>query len=132
MAPSGRTPEVDAELQAARTGPITVDITTTGRRSGEPRRIEIWIVNIDGMIVIAGTPGRRDWFANLSADPRLTVHFKETTLADVTATAHEVENPGHRRAIFEHPATRWYRQQTPVDDLVASGPTVQLVFDAER
>ena len=37
----------------------TIDITTTGRRSGESRRIEIWMFDIDGRFFIAGSPGPR-------------------------------------------------------------------------
>ena len=55
----------------------TIDITTIGRASGEPRRIEIWFHNIDGHIYITGTPGRRDWYANLRADPNFTFHGRK-------------------------------------------------------
>jgi hypothetical protein len=54
----------------------TVDITTTGRRSGQPRRIEIWMLDVDGRFFITGTPGRRDWLANVIAYPDLVVHLK--------------------------------------------------------
>lgn len=117
---------MEAELTAALRFPVTVDITTTGRRSGEPRRLEIWIVNIDGLIVIGGTPGRRDWFANLSADPKLIVHFKERSQVDVPAVAAEVRDAATRRRVYEHLSTRWYRDRTPVDELVALAPTVSL------
>ena len=33
-----------------------LDITTTGRTSGLPRRIEIYFENIDGRIYISGMP----------------------------------------------------------------------------
>ena len=56
----------------------TIDITTTGRRSGLPRRIEIVFHNFDGRIYISGLPSRRKraWLANLEADPHLTLHLK--------------------------------------------------------
>ena len=38
----------------------TIDITTIGRRSGLPRRVEIWMMDVDGRFFITGTPGRRD------------------------------------------------------------------------
>ena len=38
----------------------TIDLTTFGRRSGLPRRIEIWWFQVDDRFVITGTPGRRD------------------------------------------------------------------------
>ena len=75
----------------------TVDITTTGRRSGQPRRIEIWMLDIDGRFFITGTPGRRDWLANLMAEPRLTVHLKQLAHVDLSAHAHTVEDEPTRR-----------------------------------
>ena len=110
---------------------LTIDITTTGRRSGQPQRIEIWFVNIDGRIFITGTPGRRDWMANLAADNRLVFHLKESVTADLAATARPVTDSDTRRMIFEHdsPHCRWYREQTTVDDLVANAPTVEIFFD---
>lgn len=51
-----------------------IDITTIGRRSGEPARIEIWWFHIGGRFIITGTPGPRDWYANLVADPSIVIH----------------------------------------------------------
>ena len=56
-----------------------IDITTIGRRTGAPRRIELVFHNLDGRIVISGMPfaGRtRAWIYNLEADPRITIHLK--------------------------------------------------------
>ena len=36
-----------------------IDITTTGRRTGMPRRTEIWFHYQDGRILITGSPGAR-------------------------------------------------------------------------
>ena len=118
-----------AELHRALDGPITVDITTTGRRSGEPRRIEIWIVKVGERVLIGGTPGRRDWIANLRADPRLVVHLKESVVADLPATATEVDDLEVRREVWTHLSTNWYRGQTPLDELIADAPLVELDFD---
>jgi deazaflavin-dependent oxidoreductase (nitroreductase family) len=118
-------PEIAAQFDRAAEGPITVDITTIGRNSGAPRRIEIWIVKVDDRIVIGGTPGPRDWLANLQADPRLTVHLKDDLVADVDMTATEVTDPARRRHIWDHPTTQWYRGQISLDELVAHAPTVE-------
>jgi len=122
--------DVRAELESALEGPITVDITTIGRASGKLRRIEIWIVNIDGRVIICGTPRPRprDWLANLVQDSRLVVHFKEVTSTDVDATATEVTDPTTRRAVWHHRSTEWYRSRTPVDTLIAAGPVVELTW----
>lgn len=106
----------------------TVDITTTGRRSGLPRRIEIWMLEVDGRFYITGTPGPRDWLANLQADPSLVVHLKQRTTADLPARATPVEDRQTRRRVLEHLTATWYRTQTPLDELVAEAPMVEVVF----
>lgn len=78
-----------------------IDITTTGRRSGEPRRIEIWYHRVDGRYYITGTPGRpRDWYANLVAHPEFTFHLKESATADLPATARPITDPAEREKVF--------------------------------
>ena len=52
-------------IRAALTQGGLIDLTTTGRRTGEPRRVEIVFHAIDGRIVISGMPRRekRAWLA---------------------------------------------------------------------
>lgn len=109
----------------------TIDITTIGRRSGRPRRIEIWFLHVDGHIYITGTTGRRDWLANLRAEPRFTFHLKESLAADLDAVAVEVSDPSERRAVLTSPAAEWYRGQERLDDLVTCAPMVRVVFEAD-
>ena len=52
----------------------TIDLTTFGRKSGVPRRIEIWWFHVGGRFIITGTPGRRDWLANVKANPTVVIH----------------------------------------------------------
>ena len=49
-------------------------LTTTGRRSGEPREIEIWFA-LDGQTVymLAGGGRRANWVRNLIREPRVEV-----------------------------------------------------------
>jgi deazaflavin-dependent oxidoreductase (nitroreductase family) len=78
-----------------------IDITTIGRRTGEPRRIEIWYHRVDGHYYITGTPGRpRDWYANLVAHPGFTFHLKESATADLPATARPITDPAEREKVF--------------------------------
>lgn len=108
----------------------TIDITTTGRRSGQPRRIEIWMLHVDGRFFITGTPGRRDWLANLRAAPELTVHLKRHEHVDLPATAHEVTDGSTRRRVIDDLAAQWYRAQAPIDELVEAAPMVEVTFPA--
>ncbi|MDH4279836.1 MAG: nitroreductase/quinone reductase family protein [Acidimicrobiia bacterium] len=118
-------PEIDAALARD----LTIDITTIGRHSGDLRTVEIWFLAVDERIFITGTPGPRDWYANLLADDSLTFHLKESVRAELTATARPVDDEATRRHVFEHPSAHWYRSQTDIDELVANAPMVEVKFD---
>ncbi len=78
-----------------------VDITTIGRSSGLSRRIEIYFHHFDGEYFITGRPGRRrDWLANMVANPAFTLHLKRGVQADLPATAAEITDPGERASIM--------------------------------
>src|SRR5258708_10730448 len=77
----------------------TIDITTLGRRSGIPRRIEVWFRRVDGRWYLTGMPGTRSSYANLRAHPRFVVHLKHGVTADLPATARPVDEPTRRRGI---------------------------------
>ena len=106
----------------------TIEITTTGRRSGSPRRIEIWMMVVEGRFFITGTPGRRDWLANLRANPELVVHLDTSPALDLAARATEVTDEPTRRLVIEHASTSWYRSQASVDELVVNAPVVEVTF----
>lgn len=78
----------------------TVDVTTIGARSHEPRRIEIWFHNVDGAVYLTGLPGPRGWYANLLAHPRFTFHLKHGVQADLPATATPIIDPDERALLF--------------------------------
>jgi deazaflavin-dependent oxidoreductase (nitroreductase family) len=78
----------------------TIDISTIGRRSGLPRRIETWFYRVDDGVYLTGSPGRRDWYANLVQNPDFTFHLKQSVVADLAATAVPITDPGEREAIF--------------------------------
>ena len=112
---------MDDTIRAALSRGGVIDITTTGRRSHEPRRIEIVFHRIDGRMWISGMPShrRRGWIANLADDPRLTVHLKgPAAVADLPATARIVDDPAERRQILERVAQAWRR--TDLDRMVAT------------
>ncbi len=79
---------------------MVVDITTVGRKSGERRRIEIWAHSINGRILMAGAPGTRSWYANMLADPSVTLHLKGDVGIDLPATARAVTDPAERRGLL--------------------------------
>src|ERR1035437_77429 len=92
----------DSSHQALMRGGL-IDITTTGRTSGQPRRVEIAFHSIGGCIYISGMPNanrRRSWLANLEADPRFTFHLKHGVSADLPATARVIIDEAERRAVL--------------------------------
>ena len=80
----------------------TIDITTTGRRSGKARRIEIVFYRFEGSVYLSGIPGprTRDWLANLAADPHFTFHLKHGVVADLPAEAEVITDPAERRRVL--------------------------------
>ena len=108
-----------------------IDITTLGARSGTYHRIEIAFHHFDGSYYITGKPGfKRDWLANMNANPEFTVHLKGGLTADVSAEAKEITNEDQRAKVLyrilteswdnepakaEHILPRWVRDAPLVE-----------------
>ena len=116
----------------------TIDITTTGRRSGEPRRIEIAFYRLGDDIYLSGIPGPtpRNWLANLAAQPEFTFHLKHGLVADLPATARVIVDPAERRrvlAVFVAEFNRRHGPDSPwpeavLDEWVERSPLVKVIF----
>ena len=120
---------MDDQAREALSRDKTIDITTTGRNSGRSHKTEIWFMHIGGRVFITGTPGRRDWYANLVANPGFTFHLKESARADLPARAAPVTDPEERRRVMSAPETGWYRGQASMEDLLARSPMVEVHFE---
>lgn len=104
-----------------------VDITTMGRRSGRPRRIEIVLHNLDGRLLISGRPGRtRSWIANLRASPRMTLHLKGAVGADLPGTARVVTERAEREELLRPIARAWRMDHAT---MVRSSPLIEVTLD---
>ena len=118
---------LDNAVRDALSRPMTVvDISTTGRKSGKERRIEIVMHNIDGRLYISGQPSRtrRSWLANLDANPKFTLHVKRGAHADLSATAREITDAAERRQVLERVARNWKR--VDVDVMVDYSPLIEV------
>jgi deazaflavin-dependent oxidoreductase (nitroreductase family) len=106
-----------------------IDITTAGRRSGAPRRIEIVYHVVDGRIYISGMPSRRKraWIANLEADPRLTFHLKGIITANLPASARVIIDDEERRRVLPSIAAAWRRSD--VETMVRFSPLIEVTID---
>ncbi|MBM6402621.1 nitroreductase family deazaflavin-dependent oxidoreductase [Phycicoccus sonneratiae] len=122
-------PESDATLSALTRSQV-IDLTTTGRRTGRLRRIEIFLHYDDGRLFISGMPRSdrtRDWIYNIGADPHVVVHLKQSVVADVPATARVVADPDERRPLIEAAARRWRR--TDIEEMMRHSPLIVLNVD---
>lgn len=117
------TPEIEAALAADR----TIDITTTGRRSGKEHRIETWFHNVEGELYLTGSPGTRDWYANLLAEPAFTFHLKQSTTADLAATAEAITDRSERERILRVVHER-VRSSATLDDWLERSPLVRVAL----
>jgi deazaflavin-dependent oxidoreductase (nitroreductase family) len=116
----------------------TIDITTVGRRTGKPRRIEIVFYRFDDDIYLSGIPApkQRDWLANLSARPQFTFHLKHDVVADLPATATVIVDPAQRRrvlGVFVEEFNRRHGPDSPwpmavLDEWVAHSPLAKVTF----
>ena len=106
-----------------------IDMTTIGRTSGQPRRKETWFHNIDGKIYLTGTPGKRDWYANMVANPSFTFHLKQSATADLAAQAHPVTDAAERRAVFTRIFSNIGRAASELPAWEAGSPLVEVTFD---
>jgi hypothetical protein len=91
----------------------------------------MWFHNLDGRLYITGTPGSRDWYANLRAHPEFTFHLKESARADLPARATPVLEPAERRRVL----SRLLRDLGHAEDLEAwlrESPLVEVaILDVE-
>lgn len=105
----------------------TIDITTTGRRSGRPQRVEIWWHRIEGRHYISGLPGARGWYANLLADPQLVVHLKVSATADLPARARPVTDPAEREAVLRA-LLPGVGRESDLEAWLEGSPLVEVIF----
>jgi hypothetical protein len=121
---------MDERIHHALARDRTIDIITRGRNTGQLRRTEIWFHNIGGQVYITGTPGRRDWYANLLAHPEFTFHLKQSTTADLPARATPILDTARRREIIAgiHEKLGGARD---LDAWVAGSPLVAVEFLVE-
>lgn len=86
-------------------------LTTTGRKTGLPRRTALTFKPLDGRyLVLAGMGTRSDWYQNLLAQPRVEVQIGARRFA---AMAEPVLDPESRRMLAPGIAAQWDRFGPP-------------------
>ena len=115
---------MDHTIRRALSRGSLIDITTTGRRTARPHRVELVYHNFDGHIYISGRPGPRDWYANLLANPGFTFHLKRGVSADLPARARPITEEAERRAVMEKVGQAWGVRD--IERMIRSSPLVEV------
>jgi deazaflavin-dependent oxidoreductase (nitroreductase family) len=93
----GRYRETDGEVGYVWNGAPTLLLTTTGRRTGEPRTAPlIFARDGDDFLVVAsvgGMPKHPAWYLNLQADPTASIQVKGDRFDVIARTASDDEKP---------------------------------------
>lgn len=100
-------------------------LTTTGRRSGRPRIVELWFaLHGASVYVLSGGQDRSDWVRNLQAEPRASLRLgsidhRVTARLDVDGTvegdrARRLLDAKYHRWREGQPLTRWAATALPV------------------
>lgn len=121
---------MDPAIATALNRSQVIDLTTTGRKTGEARRIEIYLHNLDGRLVISGMPNpgkSRAWLLNVEDNPAITLHLKQGLTADVPGTARVVTDPAERAELLAGVARNWNR--TDLDVMQAHSPLMEVVVE---
>jgi len=121
---------MEPEIRGALERGGIIDITTTGRKSGRPHRIEIAFHHVDGKVYISGMPGRGDWYANLRRNPEFIFHLKRGSHADLPARATPILKEAERRKLLGQIVRSWGREQQ-LERFVADSPLVEVSFIGE-
>ncbi len=122
------TAQLDKPIRDALDRGGKIDITTIGRKTGQPHRIEIVFHNINGRLYISGMPGfKRSYIANLIADPHFTFHLKEGVSADLAATARVITDDAERREVLPSVARIWKRDD--IDAMIESSPLFEVTIE---
>ncbi|WP_432485671.1 nitroreductase/quinone reductase family protein [Kineococcus esterisolvens] len=116
----------------------TIDLTTTGARSGRAHRIETWFYRAGDELHLTTAPARRDWHANVLVHPRIVVHLKNGLRADLPATGVPVTDSAQRERVLReivdelrHPDNRGGVQGVvgAAEDWIAGSPLVRIDLD---
>jgi F420H(2)-dependent quinone reductase len=82
-----------------------LELTTTGRTSGQPRKVSLVYIKSGSAYVVAGSNAGRDrhpaWFFNLRSQPQVQVRIKKWQILAVA----EIADPEQRQVLWEHLVT---------------------------
>ena len=91
-------------------------LTTTGRKSGLPREIEIWFgINEDSIYLLSGGGDKSDWVKNLRASPDVTVRIAKQVFKGIARIVNEEKEETMARHILAGKYQDWKEGQSLSD-----------------
>jgi deazaflavin-dependent oxidoreductase (nitroreductase family) len=93
--PAARPLPARGRRRRRRTEALVLYLTTTGRRTGRAREIEIWFTRLSGRAyLVAETGERAQWVRNLRADPRVRSRIGSSRQAGRAQVVDTARAPG--------------------------------------
>jgi len=91
-------------------------LTTTGRKSGLPREIEIWFgVNGNSLYLLAGGEDKSQWVKNLLANPNVTVRIAKHNFNGIARIVSEEKEDTMARYMLAGKYQGW-KEGKPLSD----------------
>jgi deazaflavin-dependent oxidoreductase (nitroreductase family) len=111
----------------------TIALTTTGRKSGEPRTVEIWfVVDQEGRLYVqSGRAGRTGWYRNLLHTPAVTMRIGELAMRGVATPVDDLTEVARVHELFRQKYLRarlsaWIGSDVGRGKVVLIGELTQL------
>lgn len=107
-------------------------LTTTGRKTGLPREIEIWFVaSHESLYVFAEHFHRAQWVRNIEADPRVRVRLQDRELTATARVLHPERDADEWQAVRQLARAKYgWGEGLPVR--ITPDVSSELVDGAER
>ena len=111
----------------------TVELTTTGRKSGAPRTVTIWfVIDEQGHLYVqSGKGGGTDWYRNLLQTPAVTLRIGELAMRGVAAPIDDAAETARVHELFRQKYLRarlsgWFGGEVGHGRVVQLGELNQL------
>lgn len=105
----------------------TLELITTGRTSGEPRRVTIWFVADEQgrLYVQSGKDGKTDWYQNVLKTPAVKMSIAELAMSGVAIPIEDLTEIARVHELFRQKYLR-ARLSEWIGSDVGRGKVVQL------
>ncbi len=116
-------PQITAELEQHQ----YLYLTTSGRKTGKPHRIEIWFtVHNQRIYLISGGDNRSDWVKNLLADPTVDIEIGSQRWRATARPDRSRQHPVRERLAGRY--QNWQPDQ-PLTNWATTGLIIELTID---